>query len=171
MSPPDLAAALVTRLNLKDQLLAVYPQLAEDEQTLLDSLDGLDTLNEQIVAVLRHAIEREAHGKALAELIEAMTARKRRLEDGAKSLRATALHAMREANIPKIAAADMTIGVSPGKPRLVITDEAAVPENLCRIKREPDRKAIAEYLKERPNLMPNWAAWDAPRPFLQIHKS
>lgn len=167
---PDLNAALVTRLNLKDQLLAVYPQLAEDEQALLDTLDGMDTLNEQVVAILRHAIERETHGKALSELIEAMTTRKRRLEDGAKSLRTAALRAMQEAGIKKIAAPDMTIGVSPGKPRLVITDETAIPSELCRVKREPDRKAIADYLSERPNLMPNWATWDAPRPFLQIHK-
>lgn len=166
----DLTAALVTRINLRDQLLAVYPQLAEDETALLDTLDGLDTLNEQIVAVLRHAIEREAHGKALGDLIDAMTARKRRLEDGAKSLRTAALHAMQEVGIKKISAPDMTIGLSPGKPRLVITDEAAVPETLCRIKREPDKKAIAEYLSERPNAMPNWATWDAPKPFLQVHK-
>lgn len=168
--PTDLAAAIVTRLNLKDQILAVYPQLAEDETALLDTLDGLDTLNEQIAAILRHAIEREAHGKALAELIETMTARKRRLEDGAKSLRAAALHAMQEAGIKKIAAPDMTIGVSPGKPKLVITDETAVPDFLCRLKREPDRKAIAEHMKEHGLPLPNWAAWDTPRPFLQIHK-
>lgn len=167
---PDLNAALATRLNLKDQLLAVYPQLAEDEQALLDTLDGMDTLNEQVVAILRHAIEREAHGKALGELIEAMRARKQRLEAGARSLRAAALHAMQEAGIPKIPAADMTVTVSPGKAKLIVTDEAAVPESLCRIKREPNLTAIAEYVKER-GQPPAWAAWGNPQPFLQIHKS
>lgn len=166
MADRALDAAVVTRLNLRDQLLGVYPDLAEDERALLDTLDGLDTLNDEVIAVLRAAIEREAHGKALGELIEGMTARKRRLEDGAKSMRAMALHAMQEAGLKTITSPDMTATVSPGKAKLIIKDEAAVPAGLCRIKREPDKKLIAEWLVNR--TKPDWIEWGNPVPFLTV---
>lgn len=165
----DLTAALVTRINLRDQLLAVYPQLAEDETALIDTLDGLDTLNEQIVAVLRHAIEREAHGKALGELVEAMTARKRRLEEGAKSLRLAVLHTMQEAGLKKLAAPDMTVSVGAGKPKVVITDDAEIPDALCRITKTPDKIAIAKALTEGSWPVPG-ATLGNPQPFLSIHR-
>ena len=80
MPPHDSAldAAVVTRLNLRDRLLADFPGLAEDDTALINTLAGIDDLEEQCVAVLRNAIEREAMGKALGELIDGMVARRRR---------------------------------------------------------------------------------------------
>lgn len=171
MAPRELEAATITRLNLRDRLLADFPGLAEDDAALLDTLSGIDDLEEQCVAVLRNAIEREAMGKALGELIDGMVARRRRLEEGAKNLRSAVLDAMQNGKLPKIRAADMSVALSPGKPRLVILDEAAVPEALCRIERKPDRRAIAEWLSEIDSMtVPNWAAWEAAKPFLSVHR-
>lgn len=173
MPPNDrsLDAAVVTRLNLRDRLLADFPGLAEDDTALLDTLAGIDSLEEQCVAVLRNAIEREAMGKALGELIDGMVARRRRLDEGAKNLRGAVLDAMQKGKLPGIRAADMSVSLSPGKPRLVILDEAAVPETLCRIERKPDRKAITDWLAELdPMSVPNWATWEAPKAFLTVHR-
>lgn len=141
--PRELDAAVTTRRNLRDQLLATWPGLADDADTLLDTLAGLDDFEEQCIAALRAAIEREAHGKALTDLIDGMTARKRRLEDGAKSIRIAVLNAMQEAGVPRIKAADMTIATGHSKPKVVVTDEDAVPDMLCRFTRAPDKTAIA----------------------------
>lgn len=165
-----LDAAVVSRVNLRDQLLATWPELADDSGTLLDSLSGLDNFEEQVVAIMRQVAEREVYAKALGELMAGMHERKQRLENGAKWLRAAVLHAMQEAGVPKIRAADMSLSVSPGKPRLVILDETAVPDTLCRVERKPDRKAIGDYLAERPNVVPHWAAWEAAKPFLTVHR-
>lgn len=173
MPPRDSAldAAIVTRLNLRDRLLADFPGLAEDDQALIDTLAGIDDLEEQCLAVLRNAIEREAMGKALGEIIDGMVARKRRLEEGAKNLRGAVLDAMQKGKLPGIKAPDMSVSLSPGKPRLVVVDDAAVPETLCRIERRPDKKAIAEWLAEIDSMQaPNWVRWDAPTPFLSIHR-
>lgn len=166
-----LDAAVVTRLNLRDRLLADFPGLAEDDAALLDTLAGIDDLEEQCLAVLRNAIEREAMGKALGELIDGMVARKRRLEEGAKNLRGAVLDAMQKAGLPKIRAADMSVGISPGKPRLAILDEASVPDALCKVERKPDRKAIGEWLGQLDAMSaPNWAAWEVAKPFLTVHR-
>lgn len=167
----SLEAATVERLNLRDQLLANFPDLTEDAVTLADTLAGIDDFEEQCVAAKRYAIERRAHAKAIGEIIEDLTSRKRRLEEGAANIDGKILHAMRTAGISKIRAPDMTISVNPGKPRLVIVDDAAVPNTLCRIRREPDKAAIAEWLAEIDSMqVPNWVRWDEPVPFLSIHR-
>lgn len=173
MPPRDSAldAAVVSRVNLRDQLLATWPELTDDADALLDTLAGIDSFEEQIVAIMRQVVEREAHAKALGELIDGMWARKQRLENGAKWLRAAVLHAMQEAGVPRIKAPDMSLSVSPGKPKLVILDEAAVPESLMRVKRDPDRKAIAEWLLESgTESTPAWVTWGNPVPYLSVHR-
>jgi hypothetical protein len=120
---------------------------------------------------MRQVAEREAHAKALGELITGMHERKQRLENGAKWLRAAVLHAMQEAGVPKIRAADMSLSVSPGKPKLVIVDETAVPAEFLRVKTEPDKKAIAEWLGQLDAMStPGWATWGNPVPYLSVHK-
>jgi monoamine oxidase len=156
-------------VNLRDQLIAAWPDLEDDHETLLDSLAGLDDFEEQIIATMRHVAEREAHAKAMGDLIEGMQARKQRLESGAKWLRAAVLHAMTEAKVPRIKRPDMSLSVGAGKPRLVIIDDAAVPEALCRIERTPNKKEIAQWLSEVDG-MPNWAKWEEAKPFLSVHK-
>jgi hypothetical protein len=173
MPPHDSAldAAVVTRTNLRQQLLGTWPELAEDSDTLLDTLAGIDDFEEQVVAVMRQVAEREAYAKALGELMAGMHERKQRLENGAKWLRAAVLHAMQEAKVPRIKAADMSLSVSPGKPRLVIVDAAAVPDEFVKVERTPKKKEIAEWLDQLDAMSaPNWVRWDAPTPFLSVHR-
>lgn len=167
--PRDLDAATVTRLNLREQILASFPDLTEDAQALQDTLAGIDDFEEVCLAALRYAVEREAHGKALGEMIDGMKARKGRLEEGAKNLRNQVMQAMQEAGLSRIKAPDMSVSVGPGKPKLIITDEAAVPAGLCRIKREPDKKLIAEWLVNR--AKPDWVEWGNPVPFLSLRRT
>lgn len=167
MPQTSLDAAVVTRRNLRDQLLAEYPSLAEDSEALLDTLSGIDDLEEQCLAVLRHALEREAYGKALAGMMDEMTARKRRLEDGAKTLRLAVLQAMQEAGLPRIKAADMTVTIGRStKPKVLITEADAIPEHYCRIRRDPDKTAIAAAL-EVGQIVPG-AALGNHEPFLSV---
>jgi len=169
--PHDLSVSVRARQNLRAQLLAMYPTLDTDDDAdaLNDTLEGLDTLNEDIVAVLRNALEREAMGKALGELIDGMTARRRRLDEGARSLRAAALQAMQEGGIPKLSAPDMTVSVGHGKPKIIVIDEAEIPDDLCRIRREPNKTEIAKALAEGRDV-PGVERGNATS-FLTIHRS
>lgn len=165
---PDLRAAVVTRTNLRDQLVEMWPGLADDEEALVDTLAGIDDFEEQVAAVLRYALEREAHGKAIGDMADTLTARKRRLEDGAKSLRDAVLQAMQEAGLRKIAMPDMTISVGNGKPKVQIVEPELIPAALCRITREPNRTEIAKLLAEGTDIP--GATLGNSQSFLTVHR-
>lgn len=168
MSTPDIRATARAHIALRERLLETWPELEEDRGALIDTLNGISNFEEQVVALLRHVIEREAHGKALATLIDEMGARKRRLEEGAKNLRGAALQAMQEAGLPKISAPDMSISVGRGKPKVVIVDGAQVPDDYCRIERVPSKTAIAEALGRGERVA--GAELGNAQPFLSVHR-
>lgn len=147
MPPTDLAPALRDHNTLRKQLLDAFPELTDDEQTLADTLEGESRLPEQILAVIRHALEREAHAEGIDLLIGKLTERKTRLKEGARRLRSMCLNVMLDANLTKIPAPDVTLSIGKGRAAVVITDEAAIPDIFCRFKREPDKTAIGDVLK------------------------
>ena len=70
-------------LQLKQRLLDSYP--AADEETLLDTLEGITDLHEMIAAIIRSALVDEALQAGLRTRLEDMRRRLTRLEDrGAK---------------------------------------------------------------------------------------
>lgn len=165
----SLDAAVVTHKGLAEQVRQMFP--GEDEESLADTVEGLTTIDEAITAVVRAALEREAMAKALGELIEGMTNRKARLLAGAQSMRAAALNAMQECGLKKLQAPDMSLSANPGKAKLVITDEARVPDEFVKVERSLKKKEIAAWLGELdPMSQPDWVTWGNPQPFLQIHR-
>lgn len=174
MPPNDrsLDAAVVTHRNLREQLLATWPELGDDEQAMADTLEGLSDFNEQCLAVMRLAVERETHAEAMAMLIKRMQERKARLESGAEKMRAVVLHAMSEAGVSKIPGADMTLSVGWGPAPLIITEPDKVPDELSRITRAPNLTAIKELLGQlSPEDRPGWAMWGNPRQKLTVRQT
>ena len=144
MPQTDLHRAVAAHKDLVERIKAAFPE--ETEENLADSIEGESQLDTAILSVLRLAIEREAFADAVGGMIETLSARQQRLVDGAQRLRRAARDAMIEGGMPKLTAPDMTVGVHGGKPKVVITDPAAVPDCFCRLKREPDKAAIKEIL-------------------------
>lgn len=145
-APRDLARLVPEHRAIVEAIQALYPDEAPED--LADTVAGESSLPDVILATLRIALEREAMAKGLAGLIEQMTERKRRLEDGAKLLRGSVLNAIQEAGVAlPIRAPDMTVSIGRGKPRVIITDAARLADDLCKITREPDKVKIAEMLK------------------------
>lgn len=143
----DLSVALRAHQALVESVKAAYPE--ETEESLADSIDSIAELDQAIVAVLRQAIEREMLGAALAERIKEMQTRKKRLEDGAATLRHAVLETMlavRWKRLP-VPPPDLTVTVGDGTPKLLITDESALPFDLVEIATKPNRAAIKEALK------------------------
>src|SRR6185312_13606821 len=163
---PDLSMALNAHKVLVAQIRLMFP--AETEESLLDSIEGLTELDAAIFSVLRHAAEREAHGKAIAEMIDTLKARKRRLEEGARTIRLAALHAMLEAGFKKLAAPDMTVSVGSGKPKIVIVEEALIPDDLCRVTRASSKTDIARALAEGREIP--GVTLGNPEPFIVVHR-
>lgn len=125
--------------------------LAEDDQTLADSLEGITDLHEQIAAVLREAAVADSYASGLEALIDTMSTRCDRLREKKRKLRAHALWAMQEAGLPKITAPDMTISVRKEKPSVEYRkgfDPASAPdayridETVSRLNKDAIRAAL-----------------------------
>lgn len=169
MTQHDLKAAVSTHKALVEQIRAMFP--TEDEESLADTIEGLTTIDDAILAVMRAALEREAHAEALAGMIATMAARKKRLETGADFMRAAALHAMQECGLKKIPGPDMTLSIGSGRAKLIITEPDKVPDELCKVERTPKKKEIIEWLGQLDAMsQPAWAAWGNPQPFLTVHR-
>ncbi|WP_310349218.1 siphovirus Gp157 family protein [Methylobacterium sp. BE186] len=118
----------------------------EDDADFAALVDAeCDTL-ERLRRIIRFARHTEAQSKALGEIQAEMRERKWRLDKKAGDLRAAALWALGELGMKKLEAPDFTASVSESRPKVVITDEAAIPDQFCRIKREPDKTALLAAL-------------------------
>jgi hypothetical protein len=144
---PDLRSLIPAHREIVERVREMFPE-ETDETALADTIEGESDLPAAIISVLRAAIEREVTAEALADLIDTMTARKRRFTEGARNLRGAALHTMEEVGLRKLAAPDMTVSVGTTKPRVLITDEAAVPDEFVRITRTPSKTDIAKAMME-----------------------
>lgn len=142
-----LETAAATYRILRDELLQKYPELAEDETALLDTLEGLTTVNEQITALLRSAVNDEFAVEGMKQHIDALLKRRVYMQGRADKKRRIALHYMEDCGIKLINAPDMTISQRAVAPSVVINDVDLIPDNYMRVRKEPDKTAIKDALK------------------------
>jgi len=116
-----------SRYNLlKERLLLLYPSF--DQETLLDTLEGITNLHEMIAAVIRSALVDEALQAGLRIRLDEMRQRLSRLAERGLKKRQLALEAMNEAGLKKLEQPDFTASARLGAPPLVVTSEQAIPE-------------------------------------------
>jgi hypothetical protein len=116
-----------------------------DYETLIESeCDALERLKR----MLRAARMTEANAKALKDIEADMKERRARFEAKAETLRAIVKQAMQTLNLPKIEAPDLTASLTTTRPSVVIEDETAIPSQLCKVVRSPDKTAIKAALEQ-----------------------
>lgn len=150
MNPLNTASLVAEYQRVRESLLATFPELAEDDETLADTIDGETGLLDAIADLIRYAREDEAVEEALDKIIAEMRERKARIGQRAVKRREGALALMQAAGIAKLERPDFTATVAAGRPKVVITDEAVLPQAMFRIKREPDKALIMASLKAGP---------------------
>jgi hypothetical protein len=112
---------------LRQRLIESYP--AADEDTLLDTLEGITELNEMIAAVIRSALVDEALQVGLRSRLDDMKQRLTRLELQCEKKRQLALDAMTEVSLRKLEQPDFTASVRAGSPALVVVSEGEIPQS------------------------------------------
>ena len=112
-----LSIATMTYLQLKERISGNYPQA--DDETLLDTLEGITDLHEMIAAVIRSALVDEALHAGLRSRLDDMRERLSRLELRASKKRELALEAMTEAGLTKLEQPDFTASARAGSPALM----------------------------------------------------
>lgn len=117
-----------------------------DEQLLADMLEGETNLNEFLAAVVRQMLEAEACSDGINELVVDIRARQQRFEQRVDAMRTLAFKLMNIAAVRKVELPQATLSIRAGMPKVIVTDETALPENCVRIKREPDKIAIKTHI-------------------------
>jgi len=112
--------------QMKLKLLGTFPDL--DDETLVDTLEGLTDLHEIIAEVIRSALVDEAMVGGLKQRLSDMKARLERLDARAKKKKALVLGAMGEAEIKKLSQPDFTASVRKGQGGVDIVCEDEIPE-------------------------------------------
>jgi hypothetical protein len=120
-----LALELSKHQLLRQRLMTDYP--TADEETLLDTLEGITDLHEMIAAVIRSALVDEALHSGLRSRLEDMKQRLARLEERSTKKRQLALDAMSEVGLTKLQQPDFTASLRAGSPALVVIAEDAIP--------------------------------------------
>jgi hypothetical protein len=152
-------------LQLRQSLLAQYP--SADEETVLDTLEGITDLHEMIAALIRSALVDEALLSGLRSRLDDMRERLSRLEVRASKKRELALEAMTEVGLTKLEQPDFTASARSGSPALIVIAEERIPATYW-VPQPPklDRQAILGELK-RGIEIPG-AQMSNPKPILSV---
>ncbi len=134
--------------RVREMLVAICPDIEQDQPLFHDMLEGEagDSLR-----IIERLIEASVESDALADAAKLRQAdlaeRRARFEKRRDAYRAVALRELEAINLRKLERAAWTASVANRPPRVVITDESALDEIYVRVKREPDKAAIAAGLK------------------------
>jgi hypothetical protein len=148
-------------------LLSLHPELEEDDVLRQDMIEGetgaLELLDKLIEA------EREAKGLGEGTLIAVarLEERKYRFAQRQIALRKYIMQIMEAAKLKKAERPAATVSIAAGRPKVVIIDETRLPDFCVRIKREPNKEAIAKAFKEGNREIPG-ATLSNPEPVLRI---
>lgn len=123
----NLQHAAHTDRALRDELLRRFPSLADDEQALLDTLDGESDFDRQVLAVLRSADHDDMLAAGIESRLDELQARKARLAERVTQKRAAILSAMQAAERKKVELPDATVSVRATPAKVIIVDEAQIP--------------------------------------------
>lgn len=128
-------------------LLVRFPELQDDEEALALSLESetdAATLLNQIIAKEREA---KALSAGISNWISDLRSRMDRYDRRQEALRALAFRLMEIAGLKKLELPLATIVIGAGRPKVVITDAAALPSCYLRSKPEPDKVYIGDMIK------------------------
>ncbi len=119
-----------------------------DEETLLDTLEGITDLHEMIAEVIRSRQDDLAFIAAVKSRISDMQARLARLDQRATTKKEIVASVLERAGIKKITEADFTLSLRSTNPPLVVIEEKQIPEEFW--KPQPpklDRQGLLSALK------------------------
>jgi hypothetical protein len=141
-----LQAALDTLHAGVRGLLATEAEFGADLSLALP--DEAADVERAILMLARASRHARAMSDACTEMAKETAARADRLGKRADWMRRMILSAMDTLGRARIEAPDMTVSVRPGRPAVIITDEAALAAEYWRVTREPKKTAIREDIEQ-----------------------
>lgn len=131
-----------------EALKLVHPELVEDDDAWQMSLESETDLVELLTNVVRRIEDAKALVIGTKDRFEELQERKARFEHRVEVLRELAFKLMQAAETSKIELPEATLSLRAGTQQLLgEVGAAALPDDLCKISRSPDRTKIKEALK------------------------
>lgn len=149
-------------------LLATYPELAEDEALRSDVIEGETDLHSVLTRLVRIAADADDMAAAIKTRKAALTERQARFERREEAIRSLITSLMGRADLSKLVLPEATLSVAARKPRPQVFDEAQLPEELWRVRREPDLKKIQDAYVQTGLLPPGVSMTNGGEPVLTI---
>lgn len=120
----------------------------EDEEAFLDTLDGETDTTDAARRVVRWLVEQDAQADAMKALAETYSARSKVFTDRKAGARNALFHFMEYLGVKAMPLPEATLSIRQGTISLAgEADPAELPDDLVRIKREPDKAAIKAALE------------------------
>lgn len=113
-----------------------------DDATFFDSLDGETDAGDILDRLIWKTQNDQHHIDAIKEHEAALKARRQRMEARVAANKTAMLSILDAADVTRAERPCATLTRRNGSPSVVITDEDAVPSQLCQFKKVPDKKAI-----------------------------
>ncbi len=132
-------------LTFMAEELAEY---ADDMETFWDTLDGETDIMDAVGHVIRQIVEADAAIVATDEMVKRYTARKSGHQARRQALQRTLKMVMQSTGQKKIPHPLGTVSLREGVNSVHIPDPDAIPSQLCKITRLPDKTAIKKLLLE-----------------------
>lgn len=127
---------------------AIREACGDDDEAFVDTLDGSTTVVDAARAAIRFIAESEANKAATDALAQRYAERAKVFADRISRTRDAIANFMAEIGEKKLALPEATLSLSAGTASLVgDADPATLPDDLVRVKREPDRAAIKAALE------------------------
>ena len=131
-----------------ENLKLIHPELLEDDEAWLATLESETDFNEILTTIVRRIEDTKALVIGTKDRFEELKARKDRFEHRIDTLRNLAFKIMQAADLAKAELPEATLSLRAGQQQLVgEADPASLPDSLCKISRDLNRTAIKEALK------------------------
>jgi hypothetical protein len=142
--------AMVALQQARERLLAIDPDIGEDQTLLADCLEG--EAEGDPFAVIDRLVAAAIHANDMAEIAHVrateLAERKARFKRRNEQLRGVVQDMLEALSLKRLERPGFTASIRAGTPRVVITDEAAVHmAGFIRTTVETDRAAISAALK------------------------
>lgn len=132
-----------------ENLKLVHPELIEDDEAWLATLESETDFNDLLTTIVRRIEDTKALVIGTKDRFEELKARKDRFEQRVESLRNLAFKLMSAAELAKVELSEATLSLRAGTQQVVgDADPNDLCDVYCKITRTLDRTAIKDALKD-----------------------
>lgn len=136
---------LVNARNLAALIRSEFPDV--DGQTLADTIEGELDINGALYRTILWAEEDRMLAEGIDARLKELRERKARLEDAFERKRAIVQQTMEQCGITSMKHPEFSAFLARSPAKVIVTEEALIPERFWRVKREVDKTALSAELK------------------------